>query len=135
MLYYDRFGLPLGTLLLTLHHVINRRASVNRKRIIIIKHCLQFVCTDVLFQLPKLFFINLFQNGSNNEYLWPGYGDNIRIFEWIIRRISSPTVDSVINTPIGFVPMQESMNLKVNRQFIYFFSILNFYSGVLFYIM
>uniref|UniRef100_A0A915C1P2 phosphoenolpyruvate carboxykinase (GTP) n=3 Tax=Parascaris univalens TaxID=6257 RepID=A0A915C1P2_PARUN len=75
-----------------------------------LKHWLSFDKSNN--RLPKLFFINLFQSGSNNEYLWPGYGDNIRIFEWIIRRISSPSVSSVIDTPVGFVPAQESINLK-----------------------
>uniref|UniRef100_A0A914S538 Phosphoenolpyruvate carboxykinase C-terminal P-loop domain-containing protein n=1 Tax=Parascaris equorum TaxID=6256 RepID=A0A914S538_PAREQ len=68
-----------------------------------LKHWLSFDKSNN--RLPKLFFINLFQSGSNNEYLWPGYGDNIRIFEWIIRRISSPSVSSVIDTPVGFRPL------------------------------
>ncbi|KHN81983.1 Phosphoenolpyruvate carboxykinase [GTP] [Toxocara canis] len=62
--------------------------------------------------LPKIFFVNLFLRGCNNEFEWPGFGDNIRIFEWIIQRVAEKTKDSAISTAIGLIPQQEAFNLQ-----------------------
>ncbi|KHN81991.1 Phosphoenolpyruvate carboxykinase [GTP] [Toxocara canis] len=74
-----------------------------------LKHWLSFDKPKT--KLPKLFFVNLFQRGSNNEYLWPGFRDNIRILAWIIRRITSGPEDGVVKSYVGLVPKEESINL------------------------
>ena len=58
---------------------------------------------------PRIFQVNWFRKGSDGRFLWPGFGDNSRVIDWIIRRIdgSVPAVDS----PIGRLPRTEDLNL------------------------
>ena len=51
---------------------------------------------------PKLFQVNWFRQDADGNYLWPGFGENLRIIEWILAR-SREEVEAV-RTPIGFVP-------------------------------
>ncbi len=60
--------------------------------------------------LPKIFNVNWFRKDDNGKWLWPGYGDNIRVLEWIFNRCNN-TVDAV-STPIGFVPEKEDIDLQ-----------------------
>jgi len=61
-------------------------------------------------KLPKIFNVNWFRKGADGKFLWPGYGDNIRILRWIFERIEG-TVDA-LETPIGFVPKKESIDIS-----------------------
>uniref|UniRef100_F1KZ47 phosphoenolpyruvate carboxykinase (GTP) n=1 Tax=Ascaris suum TaxID=6253 RepID=F1KZ47_ASCSU len=63
-------------------------------------------------KLPKLFFLNVFLRGYNNEFEWPGFGENIRILAWIIRRLSAQAGDDAISSPIGLIPQQEAIDLQ-----------------------
>ncbi|WP_205828210.1 phosphoenolpyruvate carboxykinase (GTP) [Microbacterium sp. PF5] len=58
---------------------------------------------------PRIFQVNWFRRGADGRFLWPGFGDNSRVVDWIIRRISGavPAVDS----PIGRLPRVEDLNL------------------------
>ncbi len=60
--------------------------------------------------LPKIFFVNWFRKDENNKFLWPGFGENIRILKWIIER----TEDKInhINTPIGIIPDIDKLDLS-----------------------
>lgn len=60
-------------------------------------------------KLPKIFNVNWFRKNSEGKWLWPGYGDNIRVLGWIIERVMG-NVDAV-ETPIGFVPKKEDINI------------------------
>jgi phosphoenolpyruvate carboxykinase (GTP) len=53
-------------------------------------------------KLPKIFHVNWFRKGADGKFLWPGYGDNLRVLEWIIDRCKG-TVGAT-ETPIGYVP-------------------------------
>ena len=59
---------------------------------------------------PKFFNVNWFRTDENGNFLWPGFGDNMRVLDWIIRRTEG-TVDAV-ETPIGYVPRPEDINLN-----------------------
>ena len=59
-------------------------------------------------QLPKVFFVNWFRKSDDGTFLWPGYGENSRVLEWIVGRIEG-TADAA-ETPIGFVPTPESID-------------------------
>ena len=59
--------------------------------------------------LPLIFNVNWFRKDENGKWLWPGYGDNIRVLEWIFNRCNS-NVDA-IETPIGFVPKKDDLNV------------------------
>ena len=59
---------------------------------------------------PKIFNVNWFRTDDNGNFIWPGFGDNMRVLEWIIARCEDK-VDAV-ETPIGFVPKAEDINIE-----------------------
>ena len=66
---------------------------------------------------PRIFQVNWFRKGADGRYLWPGFGDNARVLEWIVRRIEGrvPAVDS----PVGRVPRAGDLDvagLDVSRE-------------------
>ncbi len=60
--------------------------------------------------LPRIFNVNWFRKSSEGKWLWPGYGDNIRVLEWIFNRCLNK-IDAE-QTPIGYVPHIRDMNLE-----------------------
>ena len=58
---------------------------------------------------PKIFNVNWFRVDEDGNFIWPGFGDNLRVLEWIIKRCDGE-VDA-IETPIGYVPKVEDINL------------------------
>ena len=61
-------------------------------------------------KLPKIFNVNWFRKGTDGKFLWPGYGDNIRVLKWIFERTEN-SVDAVA-TPIGNVPKKENIDIS-----------------------
>lgn len=59
---------------------------------------------------PKIFNVNWFRKDDDGNFLWPGFGDNMRVLEWIIKRCDGK-VDAE-ETAIGFVPKAEDINLE-----------------------
>jgi len=59
---------------------------------------------------PKIFNVNWFRKDDDGNFLWPGFGDNLRVLDWIIDRCEGK-VDAV-ETSIGFVPKAEDINLE-----------------------
>jgi phosphoenolpyruvate carboxykinase (GTP) len=53
-------------------------------------------------KLPKIFYVNWFLKGENGTFLWPGYGENARVLEWVFERVSGR--GAAVATPIGQVP-------------------------------
>ena len=58
---------------------------------------------------PKIFNVNWFRTDDEGNFLWPGFGDNMRVIDWIIKRVDGE-VDAV-ETPIGYLPKPEDINL------------------------
>jgi phosphoenolpyruvate carboxykinase (GTP) len=61
-------------------------------------------------QLPKIFHVNWFRLGTDGKFLWPGYGDNVRVIDWICRRVAGD-VSAAVQSPVGLLPAEGSMNL------------------------
>ena len=58
---------------------------------------------------PKIFNVNWFKTDEEGNFLWPGFGDNMRVLDWIIKRCEGE-VDAV-ETPIGYEPKPEDINV------------------------
>lgn len=59
---------------------------------------------------PKIFHVNWFRTSEQGEFLWPGYGENFRVLEWIIKRCDNK-VDAE-KSPIGSIPNLEDLNTE-----------------------
>ena len=59
---------------------------------------------------PKIFNVNWFRTDDDGNFIWPGFGDNMRVLEWIIDRCED-AVDAV-ETPIGYEPKPEDINVE-----------------------
>jgi phosphoenolpyruvate carboxykinase (GTP) len=60
--------------------------------------------------LPKIFYVNWFRKGEDGRWLWPGYGENSRVLEWVFERVAGRAEAEV--TPIGFVPTPTSIDVR-----------------------
>jgi phosphoenolpyruvate carboxykinase (GTP) len=58
---------------------------------------------------PKIFHVNWFRRGQDGKFLWPGFGDNVRVLKWILERIEGR--GQAQETPIGFVPARNGLTL------------------------
>lgn len=61
-------------------------------------------------KLPKIFNVNWFRKDENGKWLWPGYGENMRVLEWIFDACDNAV--ETVETPIGFVPKKEDIDVK-----------------------
>lgn len=59
---------------------------------------------------PKIFHVNWFRTDDKGHFIWPGFGDNMRVLDWIINRCEG-TADAV-ETPIGYEPKPEDINIS-----------------------
>ena len=60
--------------------------------------------------LPKVFHVNWFRKGDDGRFLWPGFGDNLRVLEWMIKRVEGKA--GAQETPIGQLPLEGELNLE-----------------------
>ena len=59
---------------------------------------------------PLIFHVNWFRKGADGKFLWPGFGDNMRVLKWIIERCEGRGGGT--ESPIGFVPHAEDLDLE-----------------------
>jgi len=60
-------------------------------------------------KLPKIFHVNWFRKGDDGKFLWPGFGENLRVLEWMIGRVEGEAAAQ--ETPIGALPRAEDIHL------------------------
>ncbi|NXK98870.1 PCKGC protein, partial [Formicarius rufipectus] len=61
-------------------------------------------------KLPRIFHVNWFRKDSQGKFLWPGFGENSRVLEWMFNRIEGKA--SAKPTAIGYIPTEAALNLK-----------------------
>jgi len=61
-------------------------------------------------KLPKIFYVNWFRKDDDGKFLWPGFGENSRVLEWVFRRCDGDAEAS--ETPIGLVPAEGALNTE-----------------------
>lgn len=61
-------------------------------------------------KVPKIFHVNWFRLDENNKFVWPGFGENIRVIDWIMRRVDGE--DIAEPSPIGNLPKKGSLNCE-----------------------
>ncbi|XP_015268990.1 PREDICTED: phosphoenolpyruvate carboxykinase [GTP], mitochondrial [Gekko japonicus] len=60
-------------------------------------------------RLPKIFHVNWFRKDAEGNFLWPGFGENSRVLDWICRRVNGE--ESAQETPIGYIPKDGALDL------------------------
>ena len=63
-----------------------------------------------LKKAPRLFMVNWFRKGTDGNFIWPGYGENLRVLKWMLDRIHGRA--SGRKTPVGIVPDEQELDLK-----------------------
>ena len=60
--------------------------------------------------LPRIYYVNWFRKGEGGDFLWPGYGENGRVLNWIFERCAGTA--KVTETPIGNVPAEGELDIS-----------------------
>jgi len=60
--------------------------------------------------LPRIYYVNWFRKNAQGEFLWPGFGENVRVLKWIFERCSG--IEHAKKTAIGYVPEKQALDLS-----------------------
>jgi phosphoenolpyruvate carboxykinase (GTP) len=69
-----------------------------------------FNMADKTSNLPQVFRVNWFRKDNDGKFLWPGFGQNMRVLKWIAERAQNSV--EAVETPIGYVPNYEDLSWK-----------------------
>ena len=58
---------------------------------------------------PRIFRVNWFRQNDEGKFMWPGFGENLRVLQWVIERCNGK--GGAVETPVGFVPSAGSIDL------------------------
>jgi phosphoenolpyruvate carboxykinase (GTP) len=58
---------------------------------------------------PKVYHVNWFRQDKNNKFMWPGYGENLRVLRWVLERCAGRV--SAKETPIGNLPLEKDLDV------------------------
>jgi phosphoenolpyruvate carboxykinase (GTP) len=61
-------------------------------------------------KLPRIYFVNWFRKNENDKFMWPGFGENIRVLKWIFERTDGK--NNAERTPIGIVPSNTAIDIS-----------------------
>ena len=71
-------------------------------------HWLSFAQRTDRAKLPRIFFANWFRKSDDGKWLWPGFGENIRVLKWICERVDG--AGQAVETPIGWLPTPDGLD-------------------------
>jgi phosphoenolpyruvate carboxykinase (GTP) len=74
------------------------------------RHWLRMGGTHDPQKLPRIFLVNWFRKDDDGSFIWPGFGDNSRVLEWICRRCDGE--GETVETAIGLVPAEGQLNTE-----------------------
>jgi phosphoenolpyruvate carboxykinase (GTP) len=60
-------------------------------------------------KLPRIFYVNWFRRDADGRFLWPGFGQNIRVLKWAVERIEGTA--AAVETPVGYVPAADALDV------------------------
>jgi phosphoenolpyruvate carboxykinase (GTP) len=63
-----------------------------------------------LKRAPRIYHVNWFRRDAQNKFLWPGYGENLRVLEWMLDRCAGKA--GAVESPIGNLPRAEDLNTQ-----------------------
>lgn len=78
-----------------------------------VNHWLQF--GRDLSNAPRIFSVNWFRKDNNGQFLWPGYGQNMRVLKWIVGRIRGQA--QAVESPVGWRPRYVDMDWRGMENF------------------
>lgn len=59
--------------------------------------------------LPKIFHVNWFRQNDDGDFLWPGFGENLRVLQWMIQRCKGDA--DAVETAIGYLPSEQGIDV------------------------
>lgn len=59
-------------------------------------------------KMPSIYHVNWFRLNKQGKFVWPGFGQNIRVIDWILRRVNGEDIG--VNSPIGILPKKGLFN-------------------------
>jgi phosphoenolpyruvate carboxykinase (GTP) len=65
--------------------------------------------------VPRIFRVNWFRKDANGKYIWPGFGENMRVLEWVVGRCHG--LLKGVETPLGIIPAFEDLNWRGLEKF------------------
>ena len=65
---------------------------------------------DKIKERPKIFHVNWFRQDDEGNYLWPGFGDNMRVLEWVLDRCEGKA--EAVASPVGLLPREQDLNVE-----------------------
>jgi phosphoenolpyruvate carboxykinase (GTP) len=73
-------------------------------------HWLRIGASADAAKLPRIYYVNWFRKDAEGRFMWPGFGENSRVIEWIFGRCSGE--DDAIETPIGLLPAPGALDTR-----------------------
>jgi len=75
-----------------------------------LKHWLEVATWTEESKLPRIFHVNWFLRDENKRFLWPGFGQNIRVLAWAIKRLQGKA--GGVETPLGYLPEEKDLDMS-----------------------